>query len=819
MNTKKPSIFKKKEKDNQIILKNTLSLEARKAKYSVLPLKDLAIELENDYYAAEEGWYERDIEEQFFTHIKTLIGRGHVVLLQVNGEVSCQPENSKVLMSNGLFKNIQDIKIGDKIISPNIENNICSIETVIETHTSEQKTYNIVNMDNEILYSCSENHIIPYRSYVMPRKNGQRPKELRYFENRNIKCSELYARILQSKKKSKNNLKCLNRCNTTFSMPKINKFENNKTPKIEPYTLGVFLGDGSYSDLQKDIINPNFKSNNKGKKTWNCRCRSINITTPDIEIINEINKFYQYKTIQGKPNTNCKSYSYSVKGNLAKQLDKLKLNGKNSSKKFIPKECLKSNYEYRRRLLSGLVDTDGYINKNGNIEYTSQSKELIDNIVELLYSLGETGKTRKINKTCTNNGKIGIYYSVCFTLNTTKLDLYNKLKKERFKLSLKDTKNINFTLIPKCNKEKVYSIKISGNSQLYVTDNYMVTHNSGKSTVGIWLMMFINNIMKEKLKLNPKYDGKYNLLIYADNTEFWKKSNDLSYEIPGKKGHYIGVCVEIDEENKMIRTGANSTVEQTSYEHKSDVFAQKFIHRIYCTPSGITDQNCSIIIWCEPAQKEYGFTDCKIKYRNIETGRITTLGRVRISVKELLDLEMYQKYKEKKFLRMELFEKNGIRDYRDFTDAEVIMFTYDRLKAKATFEKIPETKIRSMLSIVLAKRALLYSFLGSDEVIVKVKTMLDLTNDIETVTKKIDKLKNAFGQDDAQEKKEILIESLKNDEEDLEEIIEFYKNRIIIKHKYDSLMDEFEENADEARKAFEDDDEISKEIKRKLEIE
>ena len=344
--------------------------------------------------------------------------------------------------------------------------------------------------------------------------------------------------------------------------------------------------------------------------------------------------------------------------------------------------------------------------------------------------------------------------------------------------------------------------------------------SSGKSTIGIWLMMYINNIMKEKQKLNPKYDGKYNLLIYADNTEFWKKSNDLSYEIPGKKGNYIGVCVEIDEENKMIRTGANSTVEQTSYEHKSDVFAQKFIHRIYCTPSGLTDQNCSIIIWCEPAQKEYGFTDCKIKYRNIETGRITTLGRVRISVKELLELEMYQKYKEKKFLRMELFEKNGIRDYRDFTDAEVIMFTYDRLKAKSTFEKIPETKIRSMLSIVLAKRAILYSFLGSDEVIVKVKTMLDLTNDIETTIKKIDKLKtNSFGQEDLQEKKEILIESLDNDRADLAEIIEFYKNRIIIKHKYDSLMDEFEEDADESRKAYEDDDEISKEIKKKLEIE
>ncbi len=62
---------------------------------------------------------------------------------------------------------------------------------------------------------------------------------------------------------------------------------------------------------------------------------------------------------------------------------------KPSDQKFIPKEYLVSSEQQRKDLLAGLMDTDGTVDKTGKVvSYSTTSKQLAQDIVELVCSLG-----------------------------------------------------------------------------------------------------------------------------------------------------------------------------------------------------------------------------------------------------------------------------------------------------------------------------------------------------------------------------------------------------------------------------------------------
>ena len=66
--------------------------------------------------------------------------------------------------------------------------------------------------------------------------------------------------------------------------------------------------------------------------------------------------------------------------------------------KHIPQWLLRASSEQRWALLQGLVDSDGYVAKNGQVEISLLNNRLADNVFELAVSLGlmptfTTGKT------------------------------------------------------------------------------------------------------------------------------------------------------------------------------------------------------------------------------------------------------------------------------------------------------------------------------------------------------------------------------------------------------------------------------------------
>src|SRR4030042_2467296 len=353
-------------------------------------------------------------------------------------------KGSKVLMANGDWKNCEDIKLGDKVISPQI-NESFSVSTVISTHSRfESNIYELREeaRNKRLLYSCSYNHLIPIIKQYSERTSKD-DSTRRHYERRlfNISAEKLY------KRKFKGSHVC------SFTTSAIDF--GNKDCSLDSYSLGVWLGDGSFTK----------------------KC-SLLITSNDKVIIDNIP--YNISRINNKKNTTCKSYHYSLLGEFAKKLTELGLKNRTSKNKFIPKVAMLSSIDYRFNLLAGLIDTDGFISKDNQITYCTKSELLANDLKDLVFSLGGYSVIRTIKKKC-QNGIIGDYFDVSIQFKDPRIiPLKLKKKYDRLRLRKINPRNIAINII-KGKPNYVYGFELDKKespSQWFITDNWMITHNS-----------------------------------------------------------------------------------------------------------------------------------------------------------------------------------------------------------------------------------------------------------------------------------------------------------------------------------------------------
>jgi len=156
-------------------------------------------------------------------------------------------------------------------------------------------------------------------------------------------------------------------------------------------------------------------------------------------------------------------------------LNKYGLMGKNSHNKFIPSVFKYNTTAIRYKVLQGIFDTDGCMNKNGTLEYTSTSKTMIEDVKEIVLSLG--GLTRIKTRTTYCNNKAFQSYR-CLVQFKDKSKLFKLSRKKnicsvRSKPLLRKIINIDYV-----GKKECQCIKIDHPRGLYVGDNYIATHNT-----------------------------------------------------------------------------------------------------------------------------------------------------------------------------------------------------------------------------------------------------------------------------------------------------------------------------------------------------
>lgn len=344
-----------------------------------------------------------------------------------------QPLDAIVYTPDGP-KNMGEIVIGDQVCTPEY-----SCAPVIGIFPQGPKPVYEITFTNGDKVQCCKEHLWKIDCHV--NKWQDKIKDTQY---------------IISKLKNKDGRNILS---IKFSKP---VFFNKKKIRIHPYLMGVFIGDGSLTNNSK-------------------------FTNTDSEIVEKIRSLIKKGYVLHRDESLSEDYSIKkeVRGSrynfYTDMLRYYGLFGKRAWEKFIPDQYKYNSYKVRMNLLNGLLDTDGYINEKGAIEYTTTSKVLANDVKTLVESLGGCCRIRDKIPTYTYKdnlleGKMSYTTTIFFTKNPKSLKpisrKFNRLSKRK-NINGRIIESIKFVGIKHCQ-----CILIDHPNHLYLTNNFVPTHNT-----------------------------------------------------------------------------------------------------------------------------------------------------------------------------------------------------------------------------------------------------------------------------------------------------------------------------------------------------
>jgi predicted phage terminase large subunit-like protein len=330
----------------------------------------------------------------------------------------------KVLTPRG-FVNIESCEIGQEIVAP--DNSVQYITGVFPQ--GEVDIYEVIFQDGRKVKCCGQ-HLWKFH------KAGQDGKKLvqttieikEYIDRQNLKSGRKYLPIVQ------------------LSEPL--EFGEKVALKIKPYTMGLLLGDGCF------------------------RGDCISLTTTDQEIIQSVNDD-GYATVVWESSG---GISYRVDG-VKDSVIGYDLYMKKSHDKFIPQDYFTASIEDRFSLIQGLMDSDGYVSKDGKTYFCTVSNSLASDVTEILRSLGFT-VTTTFKKTFYNKDGEKVVCKDAYVLY-----IRGKNQTELFRLPRKKSRTVKKDVgnriesIECAGKGEATCISVTGD-RLFVTTDFVVTHNT-----------------------------------------------------------------------------------------------------------------------------------------------------------------------------------------------------------------------------------------------------------------------------------------------------------------------------------------------------
>lgn len=257
-------------------------------------------------------------------------------------------------------------------------------------------------------------------------------------------------------------------------------FEPNIDLPIDPYLLGVLLGDGSFGKSKIEVTKPVEE------------LHSIVGGILDSREIKYVVKRYteEYKLFSGEVRSKnvvrmviTKNASPANK-EFFENLEKLGLLERRAADKFIPSEYLTAGTEQRLELVRGLMDTDGYPSPHGNAEIGFVSERLADQTRELLFSLGcmVTKRMKKPTYGYLGVKKVGRdYYRMSIRSRCIKELFKTEERRSRTlsKTQYTDGLHLRIESIEKLPEQgEATCISVDNPTKLFVTKDYLITHNT-----------------------------------------------------------------------------------------------------------------------------------------------------------------------------------------------------------------------------------------------------------------------------------------------------------------------------------------------------
>lgn len=280
--------------------------------------------------------------------------------------------------------------------------------------------------------------------------------------------------------------------------------------------------------------------------------------------------------------------------------------------KFIPDQYKYGSIEQRYELIRGLMDTDGYISKDGGMSFVNTSKYLIDDFVEVLRSLGIlcSVSKRAPGKGGVHNGRaiFGTKFSYVVYIKGNPDIFHLSRKRNRIRKNRKFSNKVAITNIEYLGEqEKQRCIFVSNENHLYLTRDYIPTHNSFKGgSMLVRNYMLIPGSKNFAIASEQKFligDGlltkAWQIMDFLDKHTAWAKQRLVSTRMERTSGYKI-----TDEFGKQTEQGYLSSI--TGITLKND-------------PERVRGTRAKLVLWEEGGKFPSLLDAWRIEQPSVET--------------------------------------------------------------------------------------------------------------------------------------------------------------------------------------------------------
>lgn len=389
-----------------------------------------------------------------------------------------QPLTSKVLTPLG-WREMGSLEVGDHVIgSDGKPTRVLGVYP-----QGEKDTYRVTFSDGSSVECCEEHLWTVYTASDKRRETGGRVLETREMMD-NLQAAHQYR----------------------YEIPLLSApvaFAEQPVP-LDPYALGLLLGDGCTTCT----TTPSFAS--ADAELVAALELALNAEQPVLELAHKGRYDYTLRhTAGGRGGTR-------IANPVTVALRGLGLDGKTSSQKFVPEIYKHNSPAVRLATLQGLLDTDGGpVTQEGRscrVQYTTTSAQLADDVTELVQSLGGIAH-RRVRAAEGRTPGLANGRPVGYRYDAHVLDIRLPAGVQPFRLSRKAEKYAQhgggrpmrfITGIEKVGRAEMQCIRVAAADALYITENFIVTHNTlndafiildeAQNTTGEQMKMFLTRM-------------------------------------------------------------------------------------------------------------------------------------------------------------------------------------------------------------------------------------------------------------------------------------------------------------------------------------
>lgn len=506
----------------------------------------------------------------------------HMAVLKCRQRGYEQPYSELIATPNG-FVEMGSLKVGDEIWNP--DGNTTKVLEIYEQGFKD--VYQLELADGRTV-KCGANHLWE----VICANNHFKHK---VFKTHDLLNNGLYNEVTVDGKKY-NSYK--------YYLPPINPIAYpEKQQNIPAYTLGALLGDGALtkrtpkiSSIDEEVLNKMQEQLGDGFEF-----KYDPTTTCEYRIVDKERFLHKDEFKNGQYGVN----------RLHRWLDELNL-CVSCSYKYIPDNYKYGSIKQRYELVRGLMDTDGYISKDGSMSFVNTSKYLIDDFVEVLRSLGIicTVSKRAPGKGGVQNGReiFGTKFAYVVYIKGNPDIFFLSRKRNRIKHNRKFSNKVAITDIKYLGEqEQQRCILVDNPNHLYVTRDYIPTHNSFKGgSMLVRNYMLIPGSKNFAIASEQKFligDGlltkAWQIMDFLDKHTAWAKQRLVSTRMERTSGYKI-----TDEFGKQTEQGYLSSI--TGITLKND-------------PERVRGTRAKLVLWEEGGKFPSLLDAWRIEQPSVET--------------------------------------------------------------------------------------------------------------------------------------------------------------------------------------------------------